>query len=128
MRPRILIVEDEDSIRFAMRDYLDRAGYEVHCAGHLAEARRLLGDGRYAAVIADLRLTGTQGSEGLEIVSHVRDLHPGTRTLILTAYGSARLEREARLLGADAFLHKPTPLAEVRRVLATLLESPSHAL
>lgn len=121
MQPGILIVDDEESILFAMREYFMAHGCQVDCAADRAQAEELLTHGRYAVVIADLRLTGSQSCEGLEIVSFVHERWPATRTVVLTAYGSPELEREARKRGVDAFLHKPKPLAEVAHVVFELL-------
>jgi DNA-binding response OmpR family regulator len=115
--PRILVVDDESAILFAMDEYFSARGYEVDCARGLEEAGARLQASRYEAVIADLRLTGSGGTEGLEVVERVRSHHPSTRVIILTAFGSPEVEREARRRGADAFLHKPVPLPELARVL-----------
>jgi two-component system response regulator (stage 0 sporulation protein F) len=72
-------------------------------------------------VIADLRLTGSHGTEGLELVEYVRQHQPLTRVIILTAYGSPEIEREARQRRVDAFLHKRMSLPEVAQVVADLL-------
>ena len=62
--------------------------------------------------------------EGLDLLPYVRSTSPSTRTLLLTAYGSAELEVEARRRGADAVLRKPKPLAEIAQLLSALLEAP----
>jgi len=122
---RILIVDDEQPILFALREYFTTFHYEVDCARELQEALALLSRGRYDVVIADLRLTGSRGAEGLEIIGHVRQHAPGTRVILLTAYGSAEMEAEARLRGVDAFLHKPKPLPEIAQLVKGLLAKPS---
>ncbi len=121
MAARILIVDDEEPILFAMRAYFTRRGYAVDCARGQGEAEALLAGGEYAVVIADLRLTGTHGAEGLEILGLVRERWPRTRTVLLTAYGSSELEGEALRRGADAFLHKPKSLPDVERLVAGLI-------
>jgi DNA-binding NtrC family response regulator len=121
MPERILIVDDEESILFAMSDYLTARGYQVDCARGLEEAEALLSRVRYAGVIADLRLSGSQSTEGLAIVGRVRARSPSTRTIILTAYGSPQIEREARRQGVDAFLHKPVPLSKVAQIVGEVI-------
>ena len=121
MGTRMLIVDDEEPILFAMRAYFTKRGYAVDCAREREEAEALLAAGEYAVVIADLRLTGTHGAEGLEILGFVRRRWPRTRLVLLTAYGSSELELEARRRGADAFLHKPKSLPDVERLVAGLL-------
>jgi len=114
-------VDDEEPILFAMREYFATKGYAVDCARETAEAEALLQSNRYALAILDLRLSGTPGAEGLDVIELVRALSPQTRIILLTAYGSREIEAEARRRGADAFLHKPKPLAEVARIASGLM-------
>ncbi len=65
--------------------------------------------------------------EGLEVLDLVQRRSPAPRTVIVTAYGSPQVEREARRRGADAFLHKPVRLADLARVVAFLIESGTQA-
>ena len=118
---RILIVDDEEPILFAMREYFATKGFSVDCAREVAEAQALLHENAYAVAILDLRLSGTHGAEGLDLVASVRAQSPRTRIILLTAYGSREIEAEARRLGADAFLHKPKPLAEVAQIASGLI-------
>jgi DNA-binding response OmpR family regulator len=117
---RLLIVDDEETIRFGLTRYFTQAGYRVDCAIELEEAEALSIHNCYDAVIADLSLT-TGGSEGLEIVRSLRSLCPDSAVVILTAHGTLRTEREALRRGASAFLHKPQPLEELANVVAQLI-------
>jgi DNA-binding response OmpR family regulator len=120
MKPRILVVDDEEPILFAIREYFAPLRYDVDCARELEEAEALLSHVRYALLIADLRLTGTHGNEGLELVRFARERSPWTRIVVLTSYGSAEIESEAVERGVDAFLQKPMPLADLAEVAAAL--------
>jgi DNA-binding response OmpR family regulator len=120
---RLLVVDDEDSILFSMKEYLTARGFQVDCAQEMEEAEALLANIHYSAVLMDLRLTGTNGTEGLEIVRYIHERCPWTRIVLLTAYGSSEIEMEARRRGADAFLHKPMPLYRVEQVLNEVLRS-----
>jgi DNA-binding NtrC family response regulator len=120
---RILIIDDRDSILFAMSEYFTANGYEVDCARKIEEAERLLSDSQYSVVISDLHLNGSEGAEGLEIIGRVRQQFPRTRTILLTAYGSPDIELEAHRLGVDALLYKSKPLLEVAQVIFKLLDS-----
>jgi len=121
--PRILVVDDEEAIRFAVGEYFTTAGYLVDVASELADARALLDRTMYAVVIADLRLSEPAGTEGLEVVSYARERCPATRIIVFTAYGSPAMEREARRRGVDAFLQKPQPLPEIARIVSDLAPS-----
>lgn len=118
MSDRILVIDDEPAILAAMGTYFRRHGYAVDGAQDRSEAERLLEAHSYSCLIADVRLSAVRPHEGLEIVAAVRERHPATRIVVLTAYGSAAVEEEARRCGADAFLHKPKLLQEVARVVA----------
>jgi two-component system response regulator (stage 0 sporulation protein F) len=118
---RLLIVDDEEPILAAMQEYFRTFGYEVDCAHELEEAEALLSKVSYSLVVADLRLTGIYGVEGLELVGYVRQRCPNTRMILLTAYGTPEIEKEARRLGVDAFLYKPKPLPELAQIVFALL-------
>jgi DNA-binding response OmpR family regulator len=119
---RILIVDDEDLIVGAMRRYFQGLGYVVDSAYELEEAQALLVNYKYDLVIADLRLTGIGGVEGLQIVADVHQKCVGTRVILLSAFGTPEIERESYNRGADAFLHKPKAMMEIAQVAKSLLE------
>ncbi|MGH7703685.1 MAG: response regulator [Gemmatimonadales bacterium] len=112
----ILVVDDEESILFAMEEYFTLSGCIVDCAREVEEAQALLCNIRYHLVLTDLRLSGIHTADGLDLVSMIRECCPDTRVIVLTAYGSPEIEQEARRRGADAFLHKSMPLSEVAQV------------
>ena len=119
---KILIVDDEPLIVLAMRKYFEGLGYAVDSAHELEGAQALLSRYEYGLVIADLRLTGVGGVEGLQIVSDIHQRCANTRVILLSAYGTPEIERESYSRGADAFLHKPKALMEIAQVAMTLLE------
>lgn len=120
---KILIIDDEEAILFALKDYFTICGYDVDCARNEARAEELLetADACYSTVIADLRLTGSGGTEGLEIAGLVRRRCPSAALILFTAYRSPELEAEARRRGFNAILDKPRPLKEVAQVVSELL-------
>lgn len=122
--PRLLVVDDEESICFSMSEYFSLQGYKVDTASELEEAEKLLGAANYRVVIQDLRLTMTNSQDGLGMIKLIRAQNPQTRIIVLTAYGSAEVEDEARRCGADAFLRKPKPLSQVAQVVQGLIEAP----
>jgi DNA-binding NtrC family response regulator len=122
--PRLLVVDDEESICFSMCEYFSLQGYKVDTASELEEAEKLLDAADYKVVIQDLRLTMRSTHDGLDMIKLIREHNPQTRIIVLTAYGSAEIEDEARRCGADAFLRKPKPLSQVAQVVQGLLESP----
>ena len=123
MSKRILILDDEESILFAVKRYFTRIGFTVDCARELEEAEALSTHTAYNLVIADLSLSDSGSAEGLEIIRYVRRNCPTARVILLTAHGSPSVEKEAFRRGADAFLHKPKPLAELASIVTRLTET-----
>ncbi|MBA2524987.1 MAG: response regulator [Pyrinomonadaceae bacterium] len=123
--PRLLVVDDEESICFSMSEYFSLHGFEVDTAREIDEAEKLVESTDYRVIIQDLRLGTTRNPDGLNIIRLAHERHPETRIVVLTAYGSTEMEDEARRCGADAFLRKPKPLSQVAQVVQGLIESPA---
>ncbi len=121
MLQKMLVVDDEAPILFAMREYFTMCGFEVDTAKEREEAKALIVDGHYTVAIVDLRLSGFAGAEGLEVVRFARERQPRMRIVVLTAYGTAEVEKEAWALGVDSFLQKPKPLPDIAQVIFGLL-------
>lgn len=126
-RPHMLVVEDEESIRFSLSEYFSHCGFVVDTAEELKEAEQLIAGTNYKVVIQDLRLDFTRRNHGLEIIKLIRHRSPETRIVVLTSYGSTEIEVEARRCGADAFLYKPKPLSQLAQVVQGLIESSRKA-
>lgn len=114
------MVDDKQSLCFAMREYFKLYGYEVDCAHDLESAAARLNTFGYKSIIADLDLGGAHNMDGLKVVKMAREQFPETRVIVLTAYGSSEVEAAARDCGASEFLHKPKPLSEVARIVLEL--------
>jgi len=125
--PRLLVIDDEESICFSMREYFSLHGYKVDTAREMEEAEKLIEGTDYKVVIQDLRIGTNRNPDGLDIIKLIRDHNPDTRIVVLTAYGTTETEDEALRCGADAFLRKPKPLSQVAQVVQGLLESPKPA-
>ena len=124
-KPRLLVVDDEESICFSMSEYFSLHGFKVDTAREIEEAEKLVESSEYQVIIQDLRLGTTRDPDGLSVIKLAHHRHPETRIIVLTAYGSTEMEDEARRCGADAFLRKPKPLSQVAQVVQGLIESPA---
>jgi two-component system response regulator PilR (NtrC family) len=119
---RILIVDDERAVLATLREYFLAFELDVDCASGLEEARSQLVRNQYGVVLSDIQLSRMGDTEGLELAQFVAERCPGTAFVALTAYGSHRVEREARRKGASFFLHKPVRLEDVGQIVLGLLE------
>ena len=119
---RLLIVDDEGIFLRALKKVLQAPDVDVDTAETLGDARVLLRRHTYDVVMADLRLAGTEGQEGLDIVRTVKENRPGTKVILMTAYGDTEIRLKASFLGADLYLEKPIPIEVIRMSLAHLTE------
>ena len=111
---RILIVDDEQSMRELLAILLKKEGFEVTTAGSRAEAASALAGTTVDMVLTDVRLPD---GDGLEVLRHVKAAAPETIVIVMTAYGTAETAVAARKLGAEAYLLKPFDVDEVRIVI-----------
>ena len=119
---RMLIVDDEHSIRFSLKKFFDRRSFEVDVASTATEARTLLSQGHYDVVILDIRLEGASGdTTGLELIDVVRAHSPAARIVVLSGYLSPETLERAKRLRADLILSKPQPLAQLEKAIKEVL-------
>ncbi|TVP78583.1 MAG: sigma-54-dependent Fis family transcriptional regulator [Gemmatimonadales bacterium] len=101
---RILIIDDHDSMREGLELLLRRRGHGTMSASSGAAGLELLEDGGADLVITDLKMARM---DGIEVLRRIRESHPETDVLVITAYGTIEKAVEAMKLGAADFLTKP---------------------
>jgi len=106
MDKRILVVDDEESVVFFLGENLAELGpgYEVETARSGEEALAKIARQPFDLVITDLRMPGV---DGLELLKTLHATQPDTRLILMTAYGSDRVEAEARRLAVYRYITKP---------------------
>jgi DNA-binding response OmpR family regulator len=121
MSARLLLVDDERSILFALGDFFSDWGFQVRTASSLGEARRELETQPFDAALVDLQLSPEERCGGRRLVAELRQRWPHTRVVVLTAYGSPAVVKQMEALRVDALLSKPHPLGEIARFLERML-------
>ncbi len=115
---RILIVDDEPSVRFGLREFFQAKGYAVEEAAGCADAERTWKLGRPDVAIVDYSLPD---GDGIDLLRRLAEFDATVPVIILTAHGSIDLAVRAIKEGAEQFLTKPVELPAlllvVRRVL-----------
>ena len=120
--PTVLIVDDEALIRWSLRDRLVRAGYRVLEAadGQSALSQLANGEGTVDLMLLDLRLPD---SDGLSLMKSAKSKAPDCAVIVMSAYGTEEVQREALASGAAFFVPKPFKIDDVlglvRRTLAS---------
>ena len=116
--PHILVIDDEPDLRTLYELTLLREGYRVEAAGDLAQARLILRDKHFDAVITDMRLPD---GLGLELLHDMALQQRPERCVVITAHGSAENAVEALKAGAFDYLTKPVDLKQFRSVVASAI-------
>ena len=112
MAATVLVVDDEETARMVVSEFLRSKGYEVLEAGTLADARAVLSKGVADIIILDVRLPDGYGPHLLTETSRL-PLRP--QVIIVTAHGEVSMAVEAMKNGAQDFMEKPLDLLELEK-------------
>ncbi len=116
---KILIVEDEKSMREVLGILLEGEGYDVTLAAGGIDGISLLNKDIFDMVITDINMPKVNG---FEILKKVRETSPDTLVIMITAFGTTESAIEAMQLGAYDYIHKPFKIDEIRLVVKKALE------
>ncbi len=120
MKPRILVVDDEESIREFLDIMLRKEGYEVTCVEDGQKAIDILKKKSFDLLISDLQMPNVTG---IELLKHCREAYPDLLFMMITAFGTAESAVEAMKMGAYDYITKPFKIDEVRINIANALRS-----
>lgn len=122
METKILIVDDELSMREFLCILLEREGYQVHQADSAEAALTLLETGSYALVVSDVKMPGM---DGLTLLEKIKQLSQDTAVLVMTAFSTAEQAVAAMKLGAYDYIAKPFNVEEIKILVRNALEKRS---
>jgi len=120
MKSRVLVVDDEESIREFLDIMLRKEGYDVTCAEDGQQAMDIIKKKSFDLVISDLQMPNLTG---IELLRQVRDAYPDLLFMMITAFGTTETAVEAMKLGAYDYITKPFKIDEVRINIANALRS-----
>jgi DNA-binding NtrC family response regulator len=103
-RPRILLIDDDESLRFITQLQLEEAGFSVTSLPDAERALEVLENDSPALVLTDLKMPGLSG---IELLQRIRKEHPETLVIVITAFGTVQNAVEAMKSGAYDYLTKP---------------------
>jgi len=119
MKSKILIVDDDPSLRRVLEVQLEQEGYAAVSAGSALQALSMLQLQAYDLVIADLKMPECSG---ISLLRQMRSQYPETVMIILTAFGTVETAVEAMKAGAYDYLTKPVHPEELSIVVDRALE------
>ncbi|UCD71545.1 MAG: response regulator [Syntrophobacterales bacterium] len=117
---KVLIVDDEETLTWSMAKSLsrDRDKYEVEIANNGKEALDVLGKMPIDLVISDIRMPDING---LDLLIQIKKDYPQTKVIIMTAYGSSDVQKEASKRGSLYYIEKPFEINEIRKLILDLV-------
>ena len=117
---RILVVDDQAAICYALRRFLEAENYEVFTADSGYEALSLAGTEEPDVVIMDVSMPGM---DGLETLARLKDAHPAVQVVLMTAFSSTERAIAAMKQGAFDFLLKPFDNQHLLKLVRDALQS-----
>ena len=117
--PRVLVVDDEKSMRELLAITLERQGYEVSVAEDGEVAIQAVRRDGFDVIITDLRMPN---ADGLQVLRAAKEHTPETVVIVITAVGSTETAVEAMKLGAYDYITKPFKLDEIHVIIRRALE------
>lgn len=116
---RILVVDDESSMRQLLEIALGKEGYRVKAAESGQKAIKILSKDSFDLVISDIRMPDMTG---VEVLRYVKDLSQEIPVIMITAYASTETAVEALRLGAYDYITKPFKIEELKNTISNALE------
>jgi len=117
---RILVVDDQESMRSLLKDMLDVIGYEVTLAEGGEEALRLLNTLDFDLVLTDLNMPGMDGTALLRAIKAGKADLP---VVIITGYGTFHTEKRVMREGANGYISKPCTLSKIENTLSSVFST-----
>jgi len=117
--PKILIVDDDESMRFFLAEAMKKEGYSFDIATNGKEAIAKIREGPFKIILMDIKMPQMNGFLALD---KIKTLDPDLVVILMTAYGSQKVAIEAIQKGAYDYFTKPFDLDEMRVVLKRVME------
>lgn len=119
-KPRVLVVDDDSSLREFLEIFLAKEGYKVASAASGKEAVKNVKNGGFSLVITDVRMPGM---DGVELLKGIKAIDPGLPVVLITAFASLDAAVVAMKEGAWDYLTKPFRIEELRNVIENAISS-----
>ncbi|HWP82429.1 MAG TPA: response regulator [Bacteroidota bacterium] len=122
MNPRVLVVDDEDTLRLTLKARLQSNGFDVSSASNGEEALEIMKTHAFDIALLDVNMPQLNGLQVLEVI---RDQHPHTDVIMLTGFADFSTAIECLKMGAKDYLVKPIEPTELLTRLQALIRARS---
>ena len=109
-KKKILVVDDEDSLRTVLSTELASEGYDVETAADGDDAITEMDKKVFDLILLDIKMPRMNG---FEVLKHVKEKHPRTKVIMLTGFADLKNAIESKKLGAEDFVSKPYDLVDL---------------
>ena len=120
--PRVLVAEDDDSVRMMLQTGLERDGFEVVAASNVRDALKHIATESFDVLLSDLHMP--LAGDGFTVVSAMRHTHADAVTVVLSGYPALEEAMAAILSQADEIFAKPIRIGALKELIHTRLTSP----
>jgi DNA-binding NtrC family response regulator len=117
---KILIVDDEESVRFILKQMLEKGGFAAEAAINGEEALEKLKSDHFDMLISDINMPKM---DGVALLGKSKELFPSLPVIFITAYGKDKIIMEAMKVGLADFIEKPFKMDEVLKVVKDQIKS-----
>jgi two-component system, NtrC family, nitrogen regulation response regulator GlnG len=118
LQPKVLVVDDEENILSAFKNFLMKEHCEMVAASNAEEAMMVLEKQHMNLLITDIRLKGTSG---VTFFMEAKRIHPKLPVIVITGYPDLITEEAIKEYGADFFFLKPLDLGKLRNAIRRCL-------
>lgn len=121
MKRKVLIVDDEEDLTWSIQKNLakDKDQYDLVCVNDAEQALGVLSQLPIDLVVTDIKMPGMSG---LDLLLKIKETYASTKVIIMTAYGSADVQKEATRRGSLYYIEKPFEIEELRDLIVGALK------
>ena len=119
MKNELIIIDDDLPFRTRLSTSMEKKGFKVESFGEYSESFNRINEKNFDYAIIDMRL---EDGSGLELIKHIKEKNPNTRSLLLTGYGNIATAVAAIKSGAIDYLPKPADIEQIYNALISSKE------
>jgi len=113
---RILVVDDEDNIRFLFKEELEEEGYQIEIASNGFEAIEKVKGGKFDLIVMDIKMPGM---DGIQALNEIKNMNKDQLVILCSAYGEFKQDFSSWV--SDAYVVKSADMSEMKQTIKRLL-------